>query len=199
MFDWLEKKGENSRVYMCIKELKWDLEARTKVSRAMVLAMSAVFRNMFVNEGFPANLFNSPFDYSRTDLSKFYNMVEAVRNNSTHTLNQTKTMMKKFGIEMPDYSIRHVKTTNKAIEIWMGTVGIGLVPERRDDMRAVWVLLNDSSSELPNAIAMLNKIEMDTLLMLDSSDRGMFAGIVSEDWISSCSYVPKVFVGKLAI
>ena len=26
MLGWLAKKGENPRIYMCIKEIKWDLE-----------------------------------------------------------------------------------------------------------------------------------------------------------------------------
>ena len=200
MFDWLAKKGENSRVYMCIKDLKWDLEARSPVNRAKVLAMSAIYREMFVEElGFSSNLFDNPFDYSRADLSKFYNVVETIRNSATHSLGQSQTMFKNFGAKMPQFLIQHVKTTNKAFEVWMGTIGVGLAAERRDEMRVVWSLLSGSSFELPNAMAELKKNELDTLRLFESNDRGVFADLNSEEWARSCDYTPKVFIGSLPI
>ena len=44
MFGWLQKKSENARVHMCVKELKWDLESASPLRRAKILAMAQLLR-----------------------------------------------------------------------------------------------------------------------------------------------------------
>ena len=91
MFDWIEKKLENSRVYMCIKEVKWDIEGSTKTRRAVLLASVQYFRNsMLEPRGVPKEIFDNPLEYTRSDLMGFYNILEDVRNQNRRELDATK-------------------------------------------------------------------------------------------------------------
>ncbi len=191
MLNWLIKRSENSRVYMCVKEVKWEVDAADPVRRATILAMSALFRKMFVNEiGFPIDLFDAAPSYPRADLLKFYNALEDVRNQSNRQLEITIKALRRHSIDMPSFSVNHVKMTNRAIELFMCTVGAGIVPDRRDDVRLIWNRLYDANPYLHPAIEDLRIVESRTTELTGLPSEGMFGGIVTSEWINGCDYIP---------
>jgi hypothetical protein len=44
MLGWLAKKSENARAYMCMKEVKWDLERADGLRRATLLLLAERLR-----------------------------------------------------------------------------------------------------------------------------------------------------------
>jgi len=117
MLGWLVKKGQNSRVFMCIKEVKWELEAGSPLKRATILALAQIFRSdMFSELGDSQDVLDCPFDYSRADLMQFYEMLEDIRNQSTMQIEATQKNMKQFGMELPDFAVDHAKHVIKGLK-----------------------------------------------------------------------------------
>lgn len=45
-----------------------------------------------------------------------------------------------------------MKDTRRALEIWMATIGAGITVDRRDDVRDIWKLLEQSKPYLDTAM-----------------------------------------------
>ena len=91
MLGWLSNKNENVRIYMCIKEVKWDLERANGLRRATLLLLAQWFRIGMTdpkNGGFSLSYFDRPFDHTRSDLIELYIGLEKIRNNNRLQLEQ---------------------------------------------------------------------------------------------------------------
>jgi hypothetical protein len=193
MFDWIAKKSENYRVYMCIKEVKWDIEGSTNTRRAVLLALVQYIRNsMFEPMGVPKEIFDNPLGYTRSDLMGFYNILEDVRNQNRRELDATKKNMKNFGMELPSFSIEHANNTTRSLEVWMCTLGSGISPDKRDDVREIWKMLLDAKEAIPEAIKILRDVEKQTSEMT-GQDVNIFHNMGEEAWVQSCNYIPEYF------
>ncbi|MCH7805951.1 MAG: hypothetical protein IH995_02245 [Proteobacteria bacterium] len=198
MVGWFAKKGQNSRVYMCVKELKWELEGGDSLKRATILALAQYFRfEIFDDCGISMDVIDRPLDYSREDLLRLYEILETVRNQNTFQIEQTKKTMIRFGMELPQFSIEHAKNTSRALEVWMCTLGAGITPDKRDDVRIVWSRLASSFDYIEEAILHIRQIEKKTAEMTGVSDAGMFSTLNSTDWVELCRFVPSVFLKEL--
>ncbi|MCH7777634.1 MAG: hypothetical protein IH878_14020 [Gemmatimonadetes bacterium] len=198
MLGWLAKKGESSRVYMCIKTVKWDLETGSAVKRATVLALAQLLRaEMLAQSGIPMDVLDRPLDYSRNDLLSFYDLLETARNQNTMQIEATKKNMRHLGMELPQFAVDHAKTTGQGLEVWMCTLGAGIVPERRDDVRTIWSYLAGSLDHVGEAISHLREVEQQTAAMTGIEDTGMFSVIDTNDWTEQCGFVPSVFSKEL--
>ena len=134
MLGWLSKKGENSRVQMCIKELMWDLETRDGLKRAKVLAIAQILKQeLLLDSGFWMNMLDRPLDYTRSDLMKFYNSLETIRNQGSMQLSTTQKNARRMGAELPQFAVEHAKSTARGLEVWMCTLGV----ERRAKLTPV--------------------------------------------------------------
>jgi hypothetical protein len=178
---------------MCIKEVKWTLEMGDPLKRATIFALAQMFRaQMFDEESLPADLLHQPFNYSRDQLMKIYEILETIRNQNTLQIEATKRGMRNVGMELPQFSIDHAKNAGRSLEVWMATIGVGVCPERRDDVRLIWSYLNGSRDQLPDAISSLRKIEEKTAVMTGSS-ADMF-NLRNEEWLDICNFLPEAFV-----
>lgn len=197
MVGWFAKKAQNSRVYMCIKEVKWTLEAADPVKRATILALAQLLRGQVVNEtDFPADTFSRPLDYSRDELMRVYEGFENIRNQNNFQIDAAQKNMRRLGMELPQFSVDHAKNTGRSIELWMCTIGAGICPERRDDVRLIWSYLAQSYSFVPDAIAGLRRVERQTTEMTGFVDQGMFS-VTNEDWMECCQFFPDAFFKEL--
>ena len=143
MFGWLQKKSENARVHMCVKELKWDLESASPLRRAKILAMAQLLRTGYSEMTSFDDALENPLDYPREQMALMYTEMENMRNSATVQLSQLKKGFTRMGVQLPEEMEDHVKLTNRAIEVWMTLFGCGLAPDVRDDVRemAVYVKL----------------------------------------------------------
>src|ERR1700730_1853000 len=84
MLGWLSKKSENALVYMCVKEVKWDLEKADGPRRAMLLLLAQWYRvGMTEQGGVPHSIFDRPLDHSREDLVEFYSGLKNIKKKTT--------------------------------------------------------------------------------------------------------------------
>lgn len=198
MFDWLKKKGQDSRVYMCIKEVKWELESADQIKRARILATtSALGSRFFSGEVIPIDVVNRPLDYSRENLMQFYEILEDIRNDNSTKLAKTKKIMGNFEMEFPAYAEDHAKTAGRAIEVWMSTVGAGIAPDRRDDVRTIWRLLVQSKPFLDTAMDEILLTEKRIFEMAEQQSDGIFINYDRQEWRNACNFVPSQFVKEL--
>lgn len=199
MLDWLTKKNDNARVYMCVKEVKWDLESASPLRRATIYALTALFRNMLIRElSIPADVIDRPLDYARSDLVKFYSGLEGIRNQNKFQLETTQKGLGRVGIEMPAFSVEHAKTTNRALEVFMCTIGTGIVPDRRDDVRLIWTLMYEAKAYTASAIQELRSVESRTNEIFGNASGGMFNEFDDDaEWEDNCDYLPSMFAKKL--
>jgi len=75
----------------------------------------------------------------------------------------------------------------------MCTLGSGIVPDKRDDVREIWKFLTSSRSHLEHAIDHLSEVEEKTREMTGAYSFGMFEGKDTTEWIESCNYIPASF------
>jgi len=197
MFGWVKKKGQNSRVYMCIKELKWEIESGDIVKRAKIMAIAcALGQELFSGGEIPIDVVDRPLDYSRDDLMKFYEGLENIRNSSAIQIEHLKKMMGSYGMEFPSFAEDHAKLTNRALEVWMATVGAGIATERRDDVRTIWKLLFQSKPFLDEAMDAILETEQKTMAMTGRQDE-MFSNYEREYWKKACDFLPSQFSKEL--
>jgi len=202
IFGKLATKAENARVYMCIKEVKWDLETANPVRRATVLALATFLRTeMLEASGIPCDVLDRPLDYPRDELMRFYTMMEDIRNAGQLQLKQTqKNHSRLSGENLPEFAVEHAKLTGRGMEVWMSTIGAGISTEKRDDVRAIWSKLLRSFDYLEKAIEGIRQVEKRTADMTGMPpEDGIFWGLNDVSWIENCRFVRSQFVKTLDI
>jgi len=196
LFDWLKKKSENARVYMCVKELKWDLETATPLRRAKILAMSQILRIGFVDIPSFEDAIQNPLDYPREEMAFMYTQMENMRNAASIQVSQLKKQFSNMGISPPIDMEDHVKLTNRAIEVWMTLFGCGLAPDIRDDVRKIWVYMLQSKDVLKDAMIDLRAM---SARQAEFTGQDIFDSNMPSDteWLQLCEFIPKQFSKSL--
>jgi hypothetical protein len=197
MLQWLAKKGENARVSMCIKEVKWELETADATKRAMILAVAQHFRVKFTEaDNFLAGIIDRPLDFSRSDVMRWYDAFEAIRNNNALQFDATRKNMRRLvGMELPQLMVDHAKMVDRGVEVWMCTLGAGVAPDRRDEVRAIWSYLAGAFDNLPQALARLKAVAEQFATVTGADTSNMFDLDLDDvdAWRSFCRYTPAVF------
>jgi len=197
MLQWLTNRNHDARVYMCIKEVKWELEKADPIKRAKILAVAMSLFQEMQDPEFPLEqLVNRPLDYPRKDLLMIYENLENLRNDGVRQWEHMKKNMRQFGMDLPDFSDQHFKLVRRALEIWMITVGAGIAPNRRDDVREIWKMLTSSRSRLDEAIESLVEVEEKTASLTGQS-ADMFSYMDPIKFKEACSFVPEQFSKEL--
>ncbi len=129
---------------------------------------------------------------------QFYELLETVLIQSTMQRQATQKGMKQFGVELPEYAVTHAKNVNRGLEVWMCTLGAGISPSKRDDVRSIWRMMNDAKGDVPEAIDGLRAVESQTSAMT-GQDTSMFGSMDTADWIESCYYIPASFTKEFSL
>ena len=195
MLKWFLRKGQNARVAMCTKTLLWELEAAEQVKRAKFLALAHVTVHQFLDDiDISFDVFDKPLDYKRDDLMSFFENLEDVR---IFAESQRDQLSKSLGAAFPDFAREHATDMNRALEIWMVTIGVGIVPDRRDDVRKIWQILAESKPYLDDAIDEILKMEADAAVILGGSDTAIFSNLDVTDWKNKCEFMPSQLMKEL--
>lgn len=198
MFGWLAKKGQDARVYMCVKEMKMALGAASDVRRAKILAMASLLRGqLFSGAGLPREAIDHPMGQPSDQLMQIYEMLEEMRNHNTREILLTKKRLAQFGMSLPAAAEEHAKNTGFGVEVWMATVAPGIVAERSDDVLKIWELLRGSRARLDEALEGILHTEAQTMSML-GQERGPLANIDRSEWLELCDYEPSQFAPEPA-
>jgi hypothetical protein len=197
MLRWLATRGENARVYMCIKEVKWDLETADTPRRAMLLANAQRFRLEMLDEdkaGLAPSYFDLSRSHSRADLFKIYEVFETIRNNMNYQYEQIQKRLARIGVMLPAYAVEHSKNINRGLEVRMCTLGSGIVPDRHDDVRKIWMMLSEGLPLVPEAIRRLQEIAESMATFTGASNpTDMFDEQTIPKLLAAADFVPSAF------
>lgn len=183
-----------SKIFMCIKDLKWTIESMPGVDRAYILAMATAIRltmlkNLFAEMNLSEDLLKNPKIYNDNELFTFYTEFEKIRNQSTAQRLATEKNLKKMGMPMPEYAKGHAIASERALEVWMCTLAIGIIEDKKRDIEKIWGMLMESSDLLENAITKIqhhsDKTEQDTGIR-----DGIFDDIYIDEWAKEGLFMP---------
>lgn len=189
---WLADRAFDARVAMTTKELLWDIESASALRRAMILALAQLLRTeMFGSPNLPSAVLSQPEDFGRPGIGQYYWNLETVRNNAVAQQETLQRNLPQLGLALPQFTIDHARNTQRALELWMVTLGCAVHSKSRPETIKCWNLLRGAFDELPAAIDELERIE--TLNAEAAGQHGNNAGFASIDrsqWIEWCRYVP---------
>jgi hypothetical protein len=94
---------------------------------------------------------------------------------------------------MPVYAVEQSKNANRGNEIWMCTVGSGIVPDMHDEVRQIWTMLSEGLSFAPEAMRRLQEIAKLTEDATGSKASRMFEELSTEQWLAAADFVPSAF------
>jgi hypothetical protein len=184
MFGWLTKKSLDARVFMCVKEVKWDLENSDGLRRATILVLAQIIRSNMCANDVDERLFSNPRAYNQDGLSLAYQTLEDTRNSQTVQRDRIKKMM-------PTYAVAHSKNATRGLEVWMCSLGAAIVPGVGDDVRAIWRMLMDSRPLVNKALDQLKAVETMTMLDTGRSDH-RFGALSTQDIEAIAAFAPSV-------
>ena len=193
MFGWLAKKNEDARVYMCVKEVKWDIEKSDELRRAVILVMAHIQRIGMSEDEDLKRIIDNPFAFDRRDAVFLYVRLEDLRNTIRLQHDKIRKTMRDSG-GWPEYARQHSKDATRGLEICMCTIGAGVNPDVREDVRAIWKMLRHAVPRLDEACAQLRTIETLTALATGSGSHWLFGAIPEgTNLAEEVKFVPSVF------
>ena len=194
MLSWPARGGRDSRVYKCIKEMKWELQWANLVKRATILAMAQGVR-VTSGEAGMADAFDRLLDCSRETLFDIFGRMEATRDQSSVALHATQSSLRRVDVGLSEMIVEHTNVTTCGVEVWMCTLGAGIIPDSREDVALIWSYLASSFSHVEQAIRNLRHIEKRTREATGTAG-AMLPPIPDEEWKVLCTYVPSALRPK---
>jgi len=143
---------------MCVKELKWDLEQSSDMRKAKVLAMAQLLRKAFSGDFPIEDVVNEPWVYPREEIEQLYSGLEDMRNGAVVQLASLKKSFAGMGYKLPEDVEPHVKLTNRSLEVWMTSLGIGMAPDTMQDVQSIWQQLDIPNGHLLPAMSDLREM-----------------------------------------
>ena len=187
-----------SKIFMCIKDVKWTLESMPPTDRAYILAMATFFRIKIIETtikelNLPESILREPNRQSENNLYSLYNVLEKVRNTNTYQRQQTEKNLKNLGMPMKEYAKGHAIATERAIEVWMCTIGLGISPSKKNDVIEIWKLLINAVDLIDDSIEkiyeFLDKTAEDTGVT-DYETVQMFTSLDKKTWKKESYFTP---------
>lgn len=187
-----------SKIFMCIKDVKWALESMPPTDRAYILAMVTFYRIKIIETtikelDFPENILREPIRQSENNLYSLYTVLEKGRNNNTYQREQTEKNLKNLGMPMKEYAKGHAIAAERAIEVWMCTVGLGISPNKKNDVIEIWELLINSVDLIDDSIEkiyeFLDRVTEDTGVN-DYETMEMFTSLDKKTWKEESYFTP---------
>lgn len=194
MFSWLVKKEKNARIAMCTNEVKWEIEALDRQQRAEILALAQYLRfEILQSAGIGQNVLDNPLEYTRESLTRHFETMERIRDLTRKELRVTRKDVCRSGNTLPDLSAKYIQNILSALELWMCTVGAGIMPDKKQDVDYIWCVMAASQDCLEQAISSIRKVEAQTASLTGVPRDGMFGRISNDEWLRLCNFMPSAF------
>ena len=194
MFSWLVKKEKNARIAMCTKEVKWEIEALDRQERAEILALAQYLRfEILQSAGIEQTVLDNPLGYTRESLTRHFETMERIRDLARKELRVSRRVMRRSGDTLPDFSVKHIQNILSALELWMCTVGAGIVPDKKHEVDYIWCVMAGSQDCLEQAISSMRKVESQASSLSGVPHDGMFGRISNDEWLRLCNFMPSAF------
>lgn len=98
-------------------------------------------------------------NFHRTELLQVYERLEYARNKQQLSeANMRRNYRSLFREDFPQFVLEHFKIMRCGLEVWMCTIGAGIVPKKRCEVLAIWDDLSASFDKVADAIDSLRAV-----------------------------------------
>ncbi|PIE43045.1 MAG: hypothetical protein CSA50_07080 [Gammaproteobacteria bacterium] len=190
VFKWLRHRKRVKDLKTKTDHLLNVLEQNDKITRAMILAMSAVFRARVIDRSAQlSKAINYADKMSKERIGLIFELLAAIQSKMIQEKGALDQKLEALEIK-ENASVTHWDKSLLAMDIWMTTIGNGYTRHINKKVLKIWVLLDDASNELKQAILSLRELE-DTVNDLSPAQADMYGSLNDEQWLSLCAYRPK--------
>lgn len=205
---WLSNKMLSGRVSLHVGLMKTDLQSLPPAKLAVIYAETQIWRDRFQGTSrqllqsigdtpVPMGMLDNPSMYGRGELVRGYEILEDMRNQGLSMQKQMeKNFRKQTGIPMQPDELEILTLHRRGLEVLMCVVGVGLRPDKVDDLKAIWRLLMQPRDILIGAFETLRARER---MLLNSGLGGseiVYAHIDDDEWLEACEFVPSIIRNK---
>ena len=192
MKSWLYNIEKKMRVSISIKDLKWDLQASSGKQRAEILVLAQYLRCVVLEqEGIDQSILDKTLDFTHEELIMQFEVIEHIRDQARSHLLMTIKKIHRSGDQLLYSSNKHIQNILCALELWMCTIGAGFIPEKREDISYIWLVLTGSHCYREQAISSMLKMRIGNLTGVPRD--GKFDKLNASEWLSQCDFVPSPF------
>lgn len=192
MKSWLYNIENKMRVSISVKDLKWDLQASSSKQRAEILVLAQYLRCVVLEqEGIDQSVLDKTLDFTREELIKQFEVIEHIRDQARSHLLMTIKKIHRSGDQLLYSNNKHIQNTLCALELWLCTIGAGFIPEKREDISYIWLVLTGSHCYHEQAISCMLKTQIGNLIGVPRA--GKFDKLNASEWLSQCDFVPSPF------
>lgn len=191
LLGWYKRKCENARIVLCVNSLNQAFKSYNDERLGIILVLAQMLRSkVFNEEGFNKAL-NCPDGASRIELLNYYEVLEKLRLRTFSQAKSNNEPLQRMGLGFPPPIIEHTENTCHAIQLWMATLGVGLVPRKSAEMHMVWTKASTLIPYTRQSIAKLRVLEK-LFQKTVKNDAPLFE-VDDLEWEHSCYFVPVRF------
>ncbi|PID42186.1 MAG: hypothetical protein CSB48_11705 [Proteobacteria bacterium] len=195
VFKWLRHRKRVKDLKAKTGHLLDILERNDRVTRAMILAMSAVFRARVIDRSSQlSKALNYSDKMSKERIGLIFELLLAIQSKMIQEKSALDQKLEALEIK-ENASVTHWDKSLLGMDIWMVTIGSGYTSRIGSKVLKVWTLLDDASNELDQAIPLLRELE-DTVNDLSPATADMYGSLTDDQWVSLCAYRPGLFKGR---
>jgi len=169
------------------KGIKLDLNSSNFVRKAKLLALCQLLRVDSLEPGF-GELFKKFYMFKSNDLKEMHHAMEKMRLDAREHLKHLMKNFSNIGYDVPIELEDHVKATNRALEIWIVTIGTNINPKIRKDVIHIWEMLINSKDYLSPALD-------EIYIISDKTKEHTGSGPILPDkntWEEYCEFEPTI-------
>lgn len=191
MFGWYKRKCEDARVILCVNSLCKIFREYDDERLGIILALAQMLRFKVLNEDGFNNALNCPEGASRFELLGYYEVLEKLRLRTFFQAKSNNKHLEQMGRGFPSPIIEHTENTCHAIQLWMASLGVGLVPKKGEAMQVVWI---KASKLIPLTRPSVTKLRvLEKLFQKTVKNKSPLFEVEDLEWERSCYFIPVRF------
>lgn len=195
VFKWLRHRKRVQDLNNKSDALLRALKDTDRTTRAMVLAMSAVYRFRVIDRSAQlSKALNYSGKMSKERIGLIFELLQAIQVKTQQEKNALDQKLEALEVK-ENTQITHWRKSQLGMDLWMITIGTGYTPKIKEKTIKIWSLLDESASELSQAFNQLKQLQ-NTVNELSPTPTVMFGDITDSQWQALCSYRPAFFDPK---
>ncbi len=198
IFKWLRHRKRVKDLIEKSENLLKVLSENDRVTRAMILAMSAVYRNRVIDRSAQlSKALNYTEKMSKERIGLIFELMQAIQTKMQQEKNALDQKLEALEVR-ENAKVTHWRKSQLGMDLWMVTIGTGYTPKIQTTVNKVWQLLDESSADLDIALENLEQLQ-NTVNDLSPSQTEMFGDISDAQWRALCAFRPSFFNAKTAL
>ncbi|ARU57395.1 hypothetical protein OLMES_3356 [Oleiphilus messinensis] len=192
VFNWLRGRKRRKDLKMKSRHLLAKLNEVDPQTRAMILAMAAIFRKRVIDKSAQlSKALNHPDKMSKERLGLIFELLQAIQNKMIQEKSALDAKLDELNIH-DQAKVTHWEKSVLGMDLWLITIGSAYHPPMQRKASSIWQLLDNASEHIESAIQSLRALES-TVDQLDPGKHKMYGAIDDAQWRALCDFRPAFF------